>query len=383
MKPVSIKPRIAEESLPSDRPQNNRPLIETLKLGSGARDALHRASDSLASAGGPDTPGAQDRSRVAARRVYEALRPHEREKLAAYEADEISALVFDGLVPLEGDSPPDVLPSEAQLQREHATRYYASRNQALLQLLGERAFAFDVENGGRITRLVADFERAGTRAVPLGSAPVVSRLEVAPALEATGARQIERSSHRGTLLGAHSEGPYYATRYPTPEHSPAPSTLLLAARWNPAHQPTQVLPLKPILGEIEAGDALNCALHLFRFTKSDSYLQGAGAPRFVPLLDLYPDGTIAFRMNVHRAQPEEDAPESVKQSFNRVLAAIARMTPAEILLSPERAIAIRNTRCLHGREAISDPRRLLIRLFGYASNVHAHLVQADPFIVKG
>jgi hypothetical protein len=362
MKPVIIK-SVATQP---------RPQIETLKFNNVARDILHDASLDLADAGGPDSVGAQDRGRVVAKKLLLALHPAERQKVTAFKEGETAALVFDGMTYLETDAPPDELPSEPLLQADRATRYYASRNQILQALVEERPFAYYVENDGKIVRLVGDFRK-----------PKPVAATVATELAAARAAAIERSSHRGTLLGAHTEGPYYAVKHPKGQHSPAPSTLILTARWNPLNQPTHLLPSKTIIDELLPGDSLNFVLKYFRFATSDSYRAGTDAARWVPLIDLHDDGSVAMRMNVHRAEVERQAPEHVKQSFQRLLAAIEGAMPTEIVLTPERAIIIRNTQCFHGRDAIVDPRRLLIRMFGYSADAQWVLVQADPFIVKG
>ena len=141
--------------------------------------------------------------------------------------------------------------------------------------------------------------------------------------------------------------------------------------------------MRPILDELSGSDVVNLAMKFFCFTRSDSYRDDAGTPHCVPLVEAHADGRVSVRMNVHRAQPEDFAPEEVKRSFERFVAAIESATPSQVVLTATRAAAIRNTNCLHGRDSISDPRRLLIRLFGYSRQAVPQVIQADPMIVKG
>lgn len=123
---------------------------------------------------------------------------------------------------------PDVLPTQENLITASAVVNLASRHQILLSLVGYRSFAFDIDDDGKQVRLVGNFKGGGK--VPL--------------VEGKQDRTVELSAHAGVSLGPHTAPPYNCSVKAEDEHSPAPSALILTARWNPQREPTRLIPMR-------------------------------------------------------------------------------------------------------------------------------------------
>ncbi|HGF8710173.1 TPA: hypothetical protein ACJCQR_000745 [Neisseria meningitidis] len=109
----------------------------------------------------------------------------------------------------------------------------AASNQILLATVEQFAFAYNIDNHGKIMRLVGNFKGGG-----------------ATKLENEDVSKVDKSSHSGIALGAHTEAPYHAATKIFNNHSPAPSSLVLTARYNPLSEPTTVIPLQPNFGKV-------------------------------------------------------------------------------------------------------------------------------------
>ncbi len=340
--------------------------LRTVRVSSETARVISILSREIATLGGPDATGAQSLSAAVAHTVYATLDAEQASIIDAYRRGEIAAVVFEDLDPLDDDLVPDVLPPHDTLQADTGTIQLAARSQLLLSLVAQRAFAYDIENAGKVVRLVADFTSRHATERSVHPTPEVSR-----------------SSHSGANLGAHTEGPYFSTQRVVGTHSPAPSSLILTARWNPAEEPTAIMPLSPLLEALNGAEALALSRPTFHFSVSDSYPEGTDTPENVPLLDFSPEGVPFIRMNMHRARPSHGAPSSSRRAFSKFSKAIATAVTTKITLNPRKTLLINNRQCMHGRDAIEDGRRLLIRLFGYDLGVRAVAVQSDPLVVRG
>ncbi|UFH48169.1 hypothetical protein [Pseudomonas sp. KNUC1026] len=269
---------------------------------------------------------------------------------------------------LEDTALPPQLPSLAQLQRAPGCQRLAARNQILLSLVAHRAFAFDLDNQGLVVRVVANFQGGGAVARP----------------EEVIGEPVGRSSHAGIALGPHTESPYHCAVNASAGQSPAPSSLALSALWNPAAEPTRVIPLAGILDSLPATDLLALTAPAFDYTRSDCFTAGKGANGYgVSLLQFDPNGGFAFRYNSYRHTASAHAPAVVRSALARLQSAIASTEPLMCTLRQDRALLINNYRALHCREVVRDNRRVLVRLFGYSRFARPVVVQHDPLIVKG
>lgn len=123
----------------------------------------------------------------------------------------MSLLIFTGLLNVTDATPPPELPALAILENRFDILCLAARNQILLNLVDHRSFAYDIDNDGKLVRLVANFKGGG-----------IERINTEPA-------KIEISWHSGLLLGPHTEAPYWCAVKAKDNHSPSPSALILSA----------------------------------------------------------------------------------------------------------------------------------------------------------
>lgn len=79
----------------------------------------------------------------------------------------------------------------------------AASNQILLATVEQFAFAYNIDNHGKIMRLVGNFKGGG-----------------ATKLENEDVSKVDKSSHSGIALGAHTEAPYHAATKIFNNHSP-------------------------------------------------------------------------------------------------------------------------------------------------------------------
>ncbi len=96
-------------------------------------------------------------------------------------------LVFEGLRTITDSPPPHELPNLRSLENRHDVLWLAARNQILLELVDHKAFAYDMDNEGKMIRLVANFKGGGLTRIP----------------DEPDHKEI--SSHSGLALGPHTE----------------------------------------------------------------------------------------------------------------------------------------------------------------------------------
>lgn len=340
--------------------------VSVLRLSPAQAEPLHRTALELARAGGPQAAGVRAQAEVVAGKLREMMRPDQRAVLDGYADNRITLLIVEGMVDLSDDGLPLEPPALEELKRDHRCLALASRNQILLNLAGNRAFAYDLDYN-EMVRIVGNFKGGGKE-----------KLKNEPLPE-----DVELSSHAGLALGPHTEPPYYCSLRVTGGHSPAPSTLILTARWNPLGEPTLIIPIGDVLASLGPDLIEALTRRDYRFTRPNSYIAGEEDGVGVSILDHNEQGDYAFRFSAYRFNALEDAPESSKRAIAALKAGIAEARRVEVCLDPTKAILINNTRALHCRDIIKDNRRILVRLFGYNRFSTALEQSTDPILVKG
>lgn len=329
---------------------------------------LAAASQDLADLGGPQVQGVASKAQRWVRQLESTLAPDQKVLLQHFADGQLSALMFSNMPWLGEDPVPDYLPDLATLSRTDRCLYLASRNQLLLALAHHRAFAFDIDNEGQHVRLVGNFKGGGSEPRPD---------------EDRNAR-VELSSHAGLGLGPHTEAPYNCSVIARGGHSPAPSALILTARWNPANEPTCIIPLRGIIERLGSLNALALTSPAFDFTRSDCFVTGQGeAGQAISMLQFDPHGGFTLRYNAYRFSLNEHAGELAAQAFDAFQALIEGAQPLSFALQPDNALLINNSRALHCRDTLSDNRRLLVRLFGYSQFARPLVLIEDPLQVRG
>lgn len=327
---------------------------------------LHECSEELAASGGPQATGANAKAAVAATALKCLLSKEQCELLEAYSEGLISLLIFEGMLRVTDTNPPDELPGLASLEQRHDVLCLAARNQILLKLVGNHSFAYDMDNEGKLIRLVANFKGGGR--TKISAEPPVKEL----------------SSHSGLALGPHTEAPYWCAMHAKGGHSPAPSSLILSALWNPSMEPTLVIPLPPVLEKIGVMNCLALTSGSFHFTRSDSFVSGKGeSGRNVSILDF--DHKVGFtaRFNSYRFSVNESASTFIKTAYAALRQRIGEATPFEYALTQESAMVINNIRALHCRDVIKDNRRVLVRIFGLSKFTSPLVISEDPLLLRG
>jgi hypothetical protein len=145
----------------------------------------------LAAIGGPQAPGAKSKASLAANELKFSFSKAQREMLDAYSNGLVCVLIFEGLRKISNASPPNELPDLTSMENRYDVLCLAARNQILLKLVDNRAFAYDMDNEGKLVRLVANFKGGG-----------LNRINAEPKIK-------ELSSHSGLALGPHTEAPYW------------------------------------------------------------------------------------------------------------------------------------------------------------------------------
>lgn len=287
--------------------------------------------------------------------------------LQRFAQGQLSALLFTQML-APADPLPDQLPDLACLEQAPQCLYLAARNQLLLALAGHQAFAFDIDNDGKQVRLVGNFKGGGSTA----------RADENPQAPA------ELSSHSGLPLDAHTEAPYHCSVTARGGHSPAPSALILSARWNPAREPTLITPLAPLIERLGSLNALALTSASFDYTRSECFVDGKGrAGCGVSMLQFDANGGFSMRYNAYRFSLNDHASQAAAQAFDLFRALLRQTRPEAFDLQPDNALLINNSRALHGRDTLKDNRRLLVRLFGYAPYAHPVIIDDDPLLVRG
>lgn len=327
---------------------------------------LHDHSLSLAAAGGPQEKGADILAKAAAIELLKLMTIAQKNLIDAYADGLLSYLIFADMKPVNSGETPAKLDSLEMMERNENVLYLAARNHILLEIAGNRAFAYDIDNNGKVVRVVANYKGGGSDA-----------LDDEPA-------GVELSSHSGLGLGPHTEAPYWCSFASENGHSPAPSTLILSALWNPLHEPTTIIPVAPVLQEIGVINSLALTTKSFGFTRSDSFVDAKGEDgKCVSILDYNQDYGFAARYNFYRFSVDDDASTSVKTAYSAFVSAVGSAHLERVVLDQTNAVLINNYRSLHCRDVIKDNRRLLVRLFGYSKKATPIILDHSPLIVKG
>ncbi|WP_206194057.1 hypothetical protein [Serratia microhaemolytica] len=331
-------------------------------------DILEIAAIDIARLGGPQMPGAQLTAKCCAKEITATFNNEQLEIARGFATGRLPLVIFEGMIGIKDDTIPQALPALSDLEKEFDCLRLASRNQILLHLVGHQAFAYDIDNNGQITRLVGNFKGGGE-----------TKIENESEIE-----NVELSSHSGLALGAHTEAPYHCAIRAVDNHSPAPSALILSARWNPLNEPTSIIPMIQVIENIGKEGCLALTLKVFKFSRSDSFVSGKGeGADGVSILEFDNNGNFALRYNSYRFSLCEDAPVSAEIAFELLKQEIALSDIVGVSLQPNNAVVINNTTALHCRDVIKDNRRLLVRLFGYSENAQPIVLSDDPLIVQG
>jgi hypothetical protein len=340
--------------------------VSVLKLSPLHAEYLHQHAMQMAANGGPQVVGMRGKAELHADRLREMLSSDQRAILDSYAKNRVTLLIVEGMIDFSDNDLPKELPTLDDLKRDVRCLALASRNQILLNLAGNRAFAYDLDYN-EMVRIVGNFKGGGRK-----------RIENEPLPES-----VELSSHSGLALGAHTEPPYYCSVNATKSHSPAPSTLILTARWNPKQEPTTIIPIAELLQEIGPAVVLALTKKHYRFTRPNSYTAGDEDGIGVSVLDYNSHGDYALRFSAYRFSACPDASASSKHAIEVLQTGIANAKQIKVVLNPTRSILINNTKALHRRDIIEDNRRILIRLFGYNRYSTALYKSTDPALVKG
>lgn len=329
--------------------------------------AIDIACHSLTELGGPQAGKVATQANLFAKQLKSTLSPDQKSTLRRFSDGSLSALMFRQM-PFPTDPPPEQLADISVMARGNRCQYLASRNQVLLALVQHRCFAFDIDNEGQQVRLVGNFKGGGCIPRP-GERPD---------------SEIEVSSHAGLQLGPHTEAPYNCSTIASNGHSPAPCALILTARWNPAHEPTHVIPLRGIIESMASLDVLALTSPCFDFTRSDCFARGHGnAGKAVSMLQYNANGGFALRYNSYRFSLNDNAGSAVARAFDAFQEAVNSTQPEMFDLQADTALLVNNGRALHGRSIIRDNRRLLVRQFGYSRFAAPIVIAEDPLLVRG
>lgn len=344
------------------------PEIAHLTLDQDQCRHLHTASLDLARHGGPQVTGAASKARLWARLLEASLSPPQQATIDLFADGRLAALFCPKLLLPKNDQMPVCLPPLEALERDFICLYLASRNQVLLELVRHQAFAFDIDNDGKHVRLVGNFKGGGRQ-----------RRE-----DEDDERPAELSSHAGLRLGPHTEAPYHCSVQARAGHSPAPSALILSARWNPANEPTRIVPLHPVIDRLSSLEVLALGSRSFDFTRSECFVAGRGDGGYsTSILEFDPHGGFTVRYNAYRFSVNDQASDAAARAFDAFQAHLAQAPVVNFVLQPDSVLLVNNTRALHGRELLEDNRRLLVRLFGYSRYARPLVIKDDPLLVRG
>lgn len=344
------------------------PEVATLFFDKDQLEQLHQGSQDLARHGGPQVPGIALKARLWARLLESSLSPVQHATVNLFADGRLAVLLFSRLLPPRNDEVPEHLPALQVLERAFPCLYLASRNQILLELVRYQAFAFDIDNHGQHVRLVGNFKGGGRQPRP----------------DEDPRHVVELSSHAGLRLGPHTEAPYHCSVNAVDGHSPAPSALILGARWNPANEPTLIVPLRRVIEGLDSLDVLALTSRSFDFTRSECFVEGRGdGGNATSIVEFDPHGGFSVRYNAYRFSLNEQASDAAARAFDAFQGRLAQTPPLKFVLQPDNVLLVNNTRALHGRELLQDNRRLLVRLFGYSRFARPLVIREDPLLVRG
>jgi hypothetical protein len=340
--------------------------ISIFKFDAQQAHLLHKFSEEIATIGGPQASGARLKAAFAATELKFSFSIEQHELIKIYSDGLMSMLVFDGLQTITNSELPQKLPELPLLEGQYDVLCLAARNQILLKLVDHRTFAYDIDNEGKLVRLVANFKGGG-----------LEKIHAEP-------KHIELSSHAGLSLEPHTEAPYWCAVKAENGHSPSPSALILSSLWNPLMEPTSVIPLPSILNDLGVANCLALTSRSFNFTRSDSFVNGKGEDgKNVSILDFNEKIGFAARFNSYRFSVDENASDFAKKAYQKLFQAINDAIPYQHALTQNSAIIINNNRALHCRDIVKDNRRLLVRLFGLSKFSEPIVISEDPLLLRG
>lgn len=340
--------------------------IRTFKFDPQQAHLLHRFSEDIAAIGGPQASGARMKAALAATELKLSFSMEQHEVIKIYSDGLMSLLVFEGLQTITDSTLPQELPALSILESRWDILCLAARNQILLKLVDHRTFAYDIDNEGKLVRLVANFKGGG-----------LEKVHAEP-------EKIELSSHSGLSLGPHTEAPYWCAVKAENGHSPSPSALILSSLWNPCLEPTSVIPLPPVLDKLGVTNSLALTSRSFNFTRSDSFVSGKGEDgKSVSILDFNEKLGFTTRFNSYRFSVDENASFFAKKAYQEFCQAVGEAVPYQHALTQNSAIVINNNRALHCRDIVKDNRRLLVRLFGLSKFSEPIVISEDPLLLRG
>lgn len=343
-----------------------RKEVETFEFDAQQADLLHRFSRDIVAVGGPQAAGAKMKASLAATELTALFSMGQRELVQRYSSGLMSLLIFEGLKTITDAAMPEELPPMALLERDGDIQCLAARNQILLKIVDHQAFAYDIDNEGKLVRLVANFKGGGAE-----------KIQAEP-------EKAELSSHSGLSLGPHTEAPYWCSVNAENDHSPSPSALILSALWNPAMEPTSVIPLPPLLEKLGVTNSLALTSRNFNFTRSDSFVSGKGEDgHAVSILDFNDKIGFSARFNSYRFSVAENASAFVRNAYHDFCRTVGEAAPYQHALTQTSAMVINNNRALHCRDVVKDNRRLLVRLFGLSKISKAIVISEDPLLLRG
>ncbi|MDM3884353.1 TauD/TfdA family dioxygenase [Pseudomonas sp. BCRC 81390] len=347
---------------------NKAPQILKFQFTEHQSRLLDFGSKQTAAVGGPDVAGAAAIASHHAKILKGAMNERQIDMLRCFYCGEASAVEFVAMQALSSDPAPECLLTIEALITDPVTLYLASRNQILLNLVDYRSFAFDIDNDSRQVRLVGNFKGGGK-----------NLLHAEPTNQ-----KVELSSHSGLKLGPHTEPPYNCSVKSESAHSPAPSALILTARWNPLHEPTTLIPVRDVVTRLNGLEALALSSNSFSFTRSDCFIKDESQKMVEKsILQFDPNSGFTLRFSSYRHAPTDGASPLARQAFHSLLRLLNEAKPYTFPLHSGSAILINNSQTLHARETIKDNRRLLVRLFGYSPDAQPLVIQQDPLVVRG
>lgn len=322
-------------------------------------ELLHEVSEKIVEDGGIDKIQDFSARRYFINIIQKSLSDEQKKILNLYQEGKIGALLFSNLLNSHGNKfnefLPDELPLEKQLVNTHTIQLIAARSSILLELVDQKSFAYDIENHGKAIRLVGNFKKS-TRPC----------------------------SHSGVSLSAHTETPYFCSKQHSQGHSPAPSSLILSAVWNPLDEPTNIIPMYNIIDSIEPKFINQLKENCFDFIRSDSFNEGEGSGgKNIKIIEEYVDGTYMLKFNFLRFKVSENAPKIAHEAIEILKEKIKKFNPIKLSLSSRNTLIINNFKTMHCRDTIKDNRRLLVRIFGYDQNTDPIVINQNPYIVKG
>lgn len=341
--------------------------VKTFKFNTQQARLLHKFSEEIAAIGGPQAIGARMKASLAATELKFSFSPEQKNLIGIYSNGFLSLIIFEGLLKITDATPPEEeLPALTLLENRHEIHCLAARNQILLKIVENQAFSYNIDNEGKLVRLVANFKGGGEK-----------RIKTEP-------ENIELSSHSGLSLGPHTEAPYWCAVNSKNGHSPSPSSLILSALWNPEMESTAIIPLPPILEKLGFENSLALTTSSFNFTRSDSFVNEKGEHGYaVSIIDFNEDIGFSARFNSYRFSVDKNAPSFIKRAYSAFCQELNKSTPYRYTLTQESAIIINNNRALHCRDAVKDNRRLLVRLFGISKISNPIIISDDPLVLRG